>query len=314
MTLLPPGYTRRDVATPDGRMLEVLLSGPADGRALVLHPGTPMAATPLPSFDDAAASAGFQVISYSRPGYGLSSEAPGRSVADAAADVSAILDELGAFGFVSVGLGGGGPHALACGALLPGRCRAVACVSGPAPADADGLDWSAGMAADRVEELALAMTGGAEYELMLELRSDALCAVSSSDELVEAMMSGVLSSVDRRAIRDGLWRELVAGMQRGILAGTAGWRDDHKAMTEPWGFDVAEIEVPVRVWHGDDDRIVPVSHGRWLAERAGGARFVLLEGEGNVSPLSHIGDALVADLAALIGRSTERVRLGGGLS
>src|SRR6185436_14998446 len=100
----------------DGRTLEYLVTGPASGTPLVLHHGTPGAALQFEPQVAAATRHGLRVVSYSRPGYAGSSPQPGRSVAAAAADVAAILDELGAARFLTVGWSGGGPHALACAA------------------------------------------------------------------------------------------------------------------------------------------------------------------------------------------------------
>jgi pimeloyl-ACP methyl ester carboxylesterase len=82
-------------------------------------------------------------VSYDRPGYGGSSPHDGRTAVSAAADVAAIADALGIGRFAVLGHSGGGPHALACAALLPERVMAAVSVSAPAPFDAAGLDWLA---------------------------------------------------------------------------------------------------------------------------------------------------------------------------
>src|SRR5205807_2487510 len=113
------------VDVPDGRRIEVLVAGPDKGMPLVYHYGTPSAAVPNPQVFDGAAKRGLRTVVFSRPGYGESTPRPGRSVADVAADTAAVLDALGADRFVTIGKSGGGPHALACAALLPDRCAAA---------------------------------------------------------------------------------------------------------------------------------------------------------------------------------------------
>jgi len=81
---------------------------------------------------DAAAERGLRVVMCARPGYQGSDPQPGRTVAAVAGDVAAVLGELGAETFVTAGWSGGGPHALACAALLPGRCLAAATIAGAA--------------------------------------------------------------------------------------------------------------------------------------------------------------------------------------
>jgi pimeloyl-ACP methyl ester carboxylesterase len=102
----------------DGRSLEVDISGPDGATPLVVHHGTPGERSQYPPFADAAAAQGLRYVSYSRPGYGGSSRQPGRAVADCAADTAAILAHLGADRCYTIGAFGGGPHALACAALL----------------------------------------------------------------------------------------------------------------------------------------------------------------------------------------------------
>ena len=149
------------VRTDDGRDLEVLRYGPAGGRALVSHVGTPSAPDEFRPLMEAVDERGWQLVSYARPGYSGSTRQPGRRVADAAADVAAILDHFGLDRFLTIGRSGGGPHALACAALLPDRCAAAATVASVAPFEAEGLDFTAGMGPENVEEYGAAATSAA---------------------------------------------------------------------------------------------------------------------------------------------------------
>src|SRR5690242_10769262 len=150
---------RAIVQAADGRQLEALASGPPSGLTFVLHNGTPAGLVTSPAFAAATAERDLRLVLYARPGYRSSTPDPGRRVSSAAADLAAVLDALGAGEFVTVGWSGGGPHALACAALLPGRCLAAASMAGVAPYDAEGLDWVAGMAAENVEEFGAALAG-----------------------------------------------------------------------------------------------------------------------------------------------------------
>src|SRR4051812_23526270 len=125
----------------DGRELEVLQVGPADGLPFVLHLGTPGAAVDIPQVTRPAGERGLRTVTYSRPGYAGSTPVPGRCVADAAADTAAVLDALGVDRFVTLGWSGGGPHALACAALLPGRCLTAGTPAGAAPDEGQGPGW-----------------------------------------------------------------------------------------------------------------------------------------------------------------------------
>ena len=126
--------------TPDGRVLDVYADGPDTGLALLFHNGTPSSGQLYAPFVEAASARGLRMISFSRAGYGDSTRDPGRSVADAAPDAAAVLDGLHVHRFYTLGWSGGGPHALACAALLPGRLIGASTVGALAPYHAEGLD------------------------------------------------------------------------------------------------------------------------------------------------------------------------------
>ncbi|MFI5952881.1 alpha/beta fold hydrolase [Cryptosporangium sp. NPDC051539] len=280
---------------PDGRNLEYLVEGPAGGRPLVLHNGTPSAASLYEPIVTAAARNGLRVVTTSRPGYAGSTAQPGRTVASVAADVAALLDALGADRFLTVGWSGGGPHALACATLLSGRCAAAATIAGVAPYDAEGLDWLAGMGAENIEEFGAAATGPAELTAFLEAQVPALANVRG-DQL-GAALGDLVSDVDKVALTD-TFADYTAGMFRAaVSAGVDGWRDDDLAFVTGWGFDLDALTTPVAIWQGAQDRMVPFAHGRWLADHVPGATVHLDEAEGHLSLVITAFDAIVADLA-----------------
>src|SRR5689334_10818621 len=140
------------ITLPDGRELETEISGPEDGRVLVFHHGTPGCHVQLPQMQQAAAERGLRLVTWARPGYAGSTRHHGRTVSSVAADTAAVLDVLGAQDCLVAGRSGGGPHALACAALLPDRVRAALVIAGVGPHDAPGLEFMAGMGADNVKE------------------------------------------------------------------------------------------------------------------------------------------------------------------
>ncbi|CAN5901864.1 alpha/beta hydrolase [soil metagenome] len=226
-------------------------------------------------------SLGLRLLSYARPGYSGSSRQPGRSIADAAADTAAVVDAIGASDFVTVGHSGGGPHALACAALLPDRCRAAVTLGGVAPHDAAGIDWMAGMADENAEEFTTALDGEAVLRPYLTRYVQQFADVTAED--VAASLAGLVSDVDRAALTADLADMMARSLQRAAVDGVDGWIDDDLAFTKPWGFDVAAIAVPVAVWQGRHDRMVPFDHGQWLIDHIPTARSRLLDDEGHIS-------------------------------
>jgi pimeloyl-ACP methyl ester carboxylesterase len=287
------------VRMPDGRELEVLVNGPADGLALVMHLGTPSAAVEFEQLTGPAADRGLRTVLWSRPGYGSSTPQPGRSVADVAADAVTILDELGQGRFVTLGWSGGGPHALACAALLPERCAAAATLAGVAPFAADGLDWLAGMGPENVEEFGAARSGDDALSGYLGRAASEFAAVTA-DQVADAL-GGLVSEVDKAALTGEFADFLAHSFRRSVAAGIAGWRDDDLAFVRPWGFALSGIQVPVSVWQGAEDRMVPYAHGEWLAAQVPGARAHLYPEEGHLSLVGQL-DRVLDDLVGLSAR------------
>jgi pimeloyl-ACP methyl ester carboxylesterase len=292
------------VPTPDGRTLEVLLAGPDDGFPLVFHHGTPMAAVPFPFVERPAAERGLRVICYSRPGYGGSTPRPDgpttATVADDAADVVTVLDHLGHDDFVTLGWSGGGPRALACAAMLPDRCRAATCGVGIAPrAEFDG-DVRGGMGEENVEEYTAAFAGAEALEAFLATHKDLF---SVTGEEVAASLGDLAPAVDRAALTGEMADVMAASFRRAGAQGIVGWRDDDLTHLRPWGFRVGDITVPVAIWQGREDRMVPFAHAEWLAANVAGARVHFVEGEGHLSLLNRMGPIL-DDLLDLAGLST----------
>ena len=266
---------------PEGRSLDVEASGPDGAIPLVVHHGTPGERSQYPPFADAAAAQGLRYVSYSRPGYGGSSRRPGRAVADCAADTAAILAHLGADRCYTVGASGGGPHALACAALLADRVLACATVAGLGPFGAEGLDFLEGMGRENHEEFGAALAGPAELQAYLEREAESFADLTG--EQVAAALGDLVSRVDVAALIGDFAAYVAASFRQAVANGIWGWFDDDLAFTRPWGFDLASIEVPVAVWQGGQDRMVPFAHGQWLAAHLRTAKAKLLLEEGHLS-------------------------------
>jgi pimeloyl-ACP methyl ester carboxylesterase len=251
------------VPAGSGRVLEVVLAGPPDGLPLFCHHGTPGAAEMFDPLVDVGAERNLRHITYSRPGYGGSGRHPGRSVADCAADVAAVADALGYERFYSVGGSGGGPHSIACAALLPERVISAAAIASPAPVDADGLDWTAGMGKENVDELAATRASDEELERYLQGQADSMVGTSAQE--IVTVLGDLVADVDRRAISGALGEFIARELVHSLSGGVWGWFDDDRAILGDWGFDLGRVRAPLAVWHGGQDRFVPVAHGEWLA-------------------------------------------------
>jgi pimeloyl-ACP methyl ester carboxylesterase len=269
-----------DVALRDGRTLHVYDHGPADGRLVVQHHGTPGSGLAYPPDVGQATERGLRAITYDRAGYGGSTPSPGRSVADVVPDIEDVLDALGVEQYVSVGGSGGCPHSFACGALSE-RCLAAAAIAAPTPYPADGLDWLAGMGDANVEEFEAALQGPAALEPLLEHEAEDL--LGSTPEQIKQVWESVLPPVDAAVLTGERAAHVKLSFEHALAQGIAGWRDDDLAFTKPWGFELAEIRVPTLLWQGAQDLMVPVGHARWLSERIPGVEAHISEEDGHLS-------------------------------
>jgi pimeloyl-ACP methyl ester carboxylesterase len=252
-----------NVTTPDGRTLRVHLAGAEDGFPVLAHHGTPSAGILYADWADDASDRGVRLIGYDRPGYGGSTRHEGRSVADAVDDVRAIAAALGIERLATWGVSGGGPHALACAALAPDLVTAAACIAGPVPYGAEGIDFLEGMGEANVKEFEAVLAG--EDALRPLLERDAAEMTGGGNEGMKAVLATLLSPVDEAAATGAFGDFLYETMELGLRGGVDGWLDDNLAFVGDWGFDPAAIEVPLLLLQGAQDKFVPAAHFQWLA-------------------------------------------------
>jgi pimeloyl-ACP methyl ester carboxylesterase len=265
------------VVLRDGRELAAAISGPAGGVPLLYHHGTPGCLLQSTANRLACAERGLRFLTYSRAGALGSTRNPGRSVADVAADMEDLLDAVGADRCLVAGKSGGGPHALATGALLPERVAAVISIAGCRPYGDGFLD---GMGEDNIEEFNLALEGEEVLRPFVLKHREALKDADGASLVAD--LATLLPEVDRRVLTSDVGTDAVANMVGGVQVPDA-WIDDDLAFTRDWGFDLDAIAVPTYVWQGNEDRMVPFHHGEWLAAHVPGAVAHLEEGEGHFS-------------------------------
>ena len=265
--------TETDLTLADGRTLHFYDTKSGDLPVFWLH-GTPQVGSPPEPLADHPR---VRWLGYDRPGYGGSTSRTGRDVASAAADVAAIADSLDLDTFAVMGASGGGPHALACGALLPGRVRALIDIAGLAPYAAEGLDWFAGMGQFGAAELKAAVDGHA--------------AMAAHLAFVRDFDPELFTAADHEALA-GDWGWLGASAGKAMDSGPGPLIDDDLAYVAPWGFTIDEVKVPVLILQGDQDRVVPCAHSQWLAEHCATAELRSYPDDGHISVLRHSPAAL----------------------
>ena len=275
---------------PDGRALGWADYGIPEGRPVFYFHGLPSSRLEAALTKPHAADLGLRIISVDRPGFGHSAFQEGRRIIDWPNDVVALADSLSIGPFAVLGTSGGGPYALACAALLPHRVTAVAVMCGLGRvAESSGNTAFRGFA-----RFALALARRAPFML------PALCMpvawglhTPAVDFYLKHFAHG-LGALDRRTLLDPVVRSaLVAAFRESARGGYRGPCHDLCLAAQPWGFDPRDIAVPVHLFHGDRDRVVPSSMSTDLATLIRGARVDILPGEGHYSlPVRHSREAL----------------------
>jgi pimeloyl-ACP methyl ester carboxylesterase len=260
---------QRDLRLADGRTLRAYDAGGEPAAALVWHHGSPQSGAPLPPLLEAAARRGIRLVSYGRPSYGGSTPQPGRDVASAADDVAQLADAFGLERFAVMGASGGGPHALACAALLPDRITGVVCVAGLAPYTGTS-EWFDGMIDP----------GG------LRAAADGREARVRHAETAEFdERSFIPEDYDALA---GTWTSLGKDAGHAGDAWPDGLIDDDIAFVKPWGFELEQVEAPLLVVQGGADRVIPAAHADRLVRGCRHPELWLRPQDGHISILAAV--------------------------
>ena len=247
----------------DDRVVNYCLYGPEDGTPVISHNGSPSTRWKRPNIVSAIERSGIRMAVADRPGYGGSTRQIGRRVADAAEDARALADALGWDRFAVHGHSGGGPYALACAALLSERVTRCAVGAGTAPSHAESIDFFGRLDPSRGQTFRLALEGEEQLRpFMLQGAASIMAKIEAGGPEMLLEPGEPASSNPTRAIDDPA---AMARLRATFQDSLDGWIDDQFAAVHPWGFDVADIAVPVGIWHGTRDTRMPRAHSDWLA-------------------------------------------------
>lgn len=277
---------RREVRGPEGRRIVFHVAGPEQGDLVVFHTGTPGAPYLYVGMIRECVARGLRIACPARPGYSGSDRVPGRSYADNPADTAIVADELGAETFFAIGYSGGGGPALADAALLGDRVRAVNAGATLAPRLEMGSSWRIDLEGANGKEIAAIEAGEPALRELLEGWARDMRQIKAGKDITDNPdLDRFYAPVDRACLVGEHLDFLVKSYPLLVTPGVDGWIDDDFAFYGDWGFDLSRIGVPVTIWQGGQDKLIPAAHTEWLAANVPGARLRLRPEDGHVSLL-----------------------------
>jgi len=244
----------------DGRSIEYIDNGVSSKSALILHHGTPTSMTVWSTWLAAAAEKGTRAIAFTRPGYAGSDRKVDRTVIDANDDLEEILNQLEIDNFVSVGWSGGGPYALASGLLK--KCTGVQLIASVSPYDVEDFNWFQDSTPESIEETKISAKSLQDCITFKEGYYTELRDLSAEQLLVEYEKRSSFKLFEN-AYR-AFSKDLSFSMRDALRDGAIGYAEDEYAFLSNWGFETKDIQVPVSIWQGLDDKSVSPHMARWL--------------------------------------------------
>jgi pimeloyl-ACP methyl ester carboxylesterase len=293
MALRPPRF-EGTVVLEDERHLGYAEFGPASGRPMLWFHGTPGARRQIPpEAHEAAHARDVRLIAVERPGIGSSTPHRYRSLLEWAADIEWLCDALDVSNFAVVGLSGGGPYALACAHEMAGRIVAVAVLGGVAPAAGPEAAAGGTSTLTRVFSPIFSLTHKPLDPIMRGL----VRALEPLADRAVDLFASMMPPGDQRVFADPAIRQMFTeDLQRGSRQYMQAAFLDAILFGREWGFSLEAIQVPIHMWYGDADNIVPVEHGEHMAEKIPQATLRVRPEEGHLGGLGasrEIFDALL---------------------
>ena len=279
-----PDLRTRVIRLADGRRLAFSEFGDPSGAPIIHHHGMPGSRLDHQASLDLYRALGARVVVLDRPGYGLSDRHPKARLIDWPRDVAELADSIGLERFALTALSGGGIYALACAAAMPDRVTRVVVTGCPSPMDRPG-------ARDQMRFMTRAGVWlGLHAPRLLAAGTGAIAgAVRHFPGFFIDEATRENSPDDRRWLRQALVK---AGeeesMREAFRSGASGYVSDIRLLSRPWGFAPESISVPVQLWHGDEDTVIPLTHARYLAAVIPNSSLVVCLGEGHMVMWSHL--------------------------
>jgi pimeloyl-ACP methyl ester carboxylesterase len=266
--------------------------GDPGGVPVIFCHGWPSSRTMAQLADEAARALGIRIISPDRPGISGSSLHFDRRLSDWPSLVEQLADNLQIGEFRILAISGGAPYAYATAVAIPERVRAIAVVGGVIPF-AELKDFKGLLPLYRYM-LAFYRKRPEILRQLFRLARPFLSFRAPIRLRPVILKILLLRRCDAASLRDDAAFEAIFESQRRAWRGSVeGVLTDARIYAEPWGFALEDVRVPVRLWHGIEDRAFAVRLAEEIANRFPNCNARFIQNEGHYSlPIRHIRDIL----------------------
>ena len=285
-------HTKDVVQLDDGAVVAFQEYGDPNGTPVIFCHGWPSSCTMAQLADESARALGVRIISPDRPGISGSSIQADRKLSDWPSLVQRLVDDLEIGEFRILAISGGAPYAYATAIAMPEQVRAVAVAGGVIPfselKDFKGLlplyRWMLAFYRNRPQLLRRLFCLARPF---LSFRPP----IRFRPLLLKMLL---LRACDAASLRDDAAFEAIFESQRRAWRGSVeGVMIDAQIYAQPWGFAIEDVGVPVRLWHGAEDRAFAIRLAHEVANRFPNCKARFVENEGHYSlPIRHIREIL----------------------
>jgi pimeloyl-ACP methyl ester carboxylesterase len=271
----------------DGRQLGFAEYGTPDGQPIFYFHGLPGSRLEAGHLHEVAAANNIRLIGLDRPGMGLSSIEPKRSILSWVADVEAFADSMGINKFSIIGHSGGAPFVAACAYIMPHRLNGAVIVSGMAPFENPEATASLVRGQRIVNRIIKTMPWIAA--VMMKLTFIMLNKPSMLKKMTQQM-----PEVDQLVFNDPeSGKAIINATKEAFRNGVSGVAQEIILTLKPWGFNLENINVPITIFQGGQDKQAPEMHAKIYAKLIPNANLVFFKDEGHISILQNHGEELL---------------------
>lgn len=282
--------TTNHLVLPDGRKLAYVEYGRPEGYPVLYFHGTPSSRLePLLIGDDYFDQYGLRLIAPDRPGMGQSTFLPQRRFSDWPHDVLELANAMGLGQFSVLGYSGGCGYVAACAARIPDRLRTAVVVSG-----AWRMDWPEAMR-NLPFQLRLLWGLAQKAPLLLSVMLK-MTSIAFKKGRKQVKINGLPAADSAALARPGRLDAFTETLNEALIQGTKGAVWDMRLYVRAWDFELAEIQIPLHLFHGEQDVQVPVGLTRRVTGMVPAAQLVTYRDEGHLSTMINHFDEIAQTL------------------